>query len=176
MRSRLTDALAPYTPDEVKRSFGDLLAKTEDWLYDEGEDESKGVYATKHAELKAIGDPIEERMREDGVREPAAAALRASAEATLNAAGQPHYAHIEAEQLASVRKEAQAALDWLADKVGQQAALAKWEPAAFTARDCSKKAESLERFVKPIFATPKPAPPPEPMETEGGGPKAEDLD
>jgi heat shock protein 4 len=176
MRSRLTDALAPYTPEETKASFGEALAKTEDWLYDEGEDESKGVYASKFAELKAIGDAIEERQREEGTREPAVAALRASAESTLSAASQPHYAHIDAGQLASVRKEAQAALDWLADKVGQQAKLAKWEQPAFTARECQKKAESLERFVKPIFATPKPAPPPEAMETESTGPVAEDLD
>ena len=103
--------------------------------------------------------------------------MRASAEAAVSQSKQPHYAHIPAEQLESVRKEAQAALAWLDDKETQQEKLAKCDPPAFLAQECTKKGEALERFARPIFATPKPAPPPEAMEE--GGPsavKAEDLD
>lgn len=33
----------------------------EDWLYGDGEDEKKSVYVTKLEELRARGDPIEQR-------------------------------------------------------------------------------------------------------------------
>lgn len=41
-----------------------LLTKTEEWLYDEGEDVEKKVYDAKMAELKKLGDPVQERHRE----------------------------------------------------------------------------------------------------------------
>lgn len=41
-----------------------LLTKTEEWLYDEGEDVEKKVYDAKMAELKKFGDPVQERHRE----------------------------------------------------------------------------------------------------------------
>jgi hypothetical protein len=44
------------------------LSSMEDWLYDEGEDETKSVYIAKLAELKAKGDPIAARAAEDETR------------------------------------------------------------------------------------------------------------
>jgi heat shock protein 4 len=177
MRSRLGDVLAPYAGEALRASFGDLLSKAEDWLYDEGEDQSKGVYTTKMEELKAIGDPIEARLKEEAEREPAATKLRTSAEAARNQSKQPHYAHIAADQLELVRKEADGALAWLAVKEALQAGLAKSDTPAFNAKDCLQKAETLERFVRPIFATPKPIVVAEPMAEDGpAAPAAEDLD
>ena len=183
MRSALADNLAPYATDAVKDDFNAQLQKAEDWLYDEGEDESKGVYISRLDALKAIGDPIEERAKEAAALQPAAAALRASAEALLASADDAKYAHIDAAQLDSLRKEAGAALAWLSDKSAQQAALPKTAPAALLSRDCIKKQETLERMAKPILATPRPAPPPPeapaPMDADApppNAPTAEDLD
>lgn len=44
------------------------LSSMEDWLYDEGEDETKSVYVAKLAELKAKGGPIQARAAEDATR------------------------------------------------------------------------------------------------------------
>jgi len=177
MRTRLNGNLAPYANDTVKASFSSALQAAEDWLYDEGEDEKKSVYVKKLESLRSVGDPIEERAKEDAAREPAVASLRASAEATLSFTNQPQYAHVPAEQLDSVRKEAKEALAWLDDKCKQQAALDKSAAPALLAKDCVKKAEALERFAKPIFATPKPTPAPEPMQADPpSAPKADDLD
>lgn len=41
-----------------------LLNETENWLYDEGEDQSKSVYVDKFGQLRRIGQPIVDRMRE----------------------------------------------------------------------------------------------------------------
>ena len=39
-----------------------MLDATEDWLYDEGEDQSRGVYVAKLTDLKKIGQPIVDRF------------------------------------------------------------------------------------------------------------------
>jgi heat shock protein 4 len=183
MRSRLNDALGPYCDEAAKAAFNKTLQEAEDWLYDEGEDETKSVYVKKLEALKALGDPIEERAKEDSAREPAASALRAAAEQYLAACDQGQYAHIAGDQLESVKKEASAALAWLQDKQAQQGALPKTASPAFKAADCTKKAEALDRLAKPILATPKPAPaaPPvaeadQPMAEAGNVPPVEDLD
>ena len=40
-----------------------LLNDTEDWLYEEGDDETKTVYNKKFEELKKHGDPIFKRVK-----------------------------------------------------------------------------------------------------------------
>ena len=47
------------------------LSSMEDWLYDEGEDESKKVYTERLAELRKVGDPVVERQIES-MNRPAA--------------------------------------------------------------------------------------------------------
>ena len=57
------------TQDRVK--FLEQLSSTEDWLYDEGEDQSKKVYVARLDELKKVGNPVEDRLTESANR-PAA--------------------------------------------------------------------------------------------------------
>ena len=56
--------LGEFITEEDKASFGDLLSSTEDWLYDEGEDQPKKVYVSKLEELRKIGDPVVQREKE----------------------------------------------------------------------------------------------------------------
>ena len=186
MRTRLNEALAPYCDDATKAVFNKALQEAEDWLYDDGEDETKSAYVKRLEALKAQGDPIEELFKEDQAREPAATALRSAADQYLAACDSAQYAHIAAGQLDSIRKEAQAAQAWLQDKQAQQAGLSKSAAPAFRANDCTRKAEALDRLAKPILATPKPAPQaaqPEPTADAAmtdaepkAVPNAEDLD
>lgn len=41
-----------------------LLAETEEWLYDEGEEAEKSENEARLAEIKKLGDPVQERYRE----------------------------------------------------------------------------------------------------------------
>ena len=41
-----------------------LLEATEEWLYDEGEDQPKKVYVERLTDMKKQGDPIAERLKE----------------------------------------------------------------------------------------------------------------
>ena len=71
----------------------------QDWLYDEGEDETKSVYTQKLEELLRLGSPIEQREREAHLRPPAAQALTAAAQHYMGLATDPSpkFSHISQE-------------------------------------------------------------------------------
>lgn len=117
------------------------LQDAEDWLYDEGEDCTKSVYIAKLDELKKLGNPVEARFHEQQTRGPAADALRATCESYLTFARSdaPQYAHITAEERATVTKEAEAALAWLS-KCGAPVSR------------CTCYHLALMRLVPPVFA------------------------
>jgi heat shock protein 4 len=52
MREKLDAQLQNFISEKDKESFSSLLTRTEDWLYDEGEDEQKNVYVDKLAQLR----------------------------------------------------------------------------------------------------------------------------
>ena len=181
MRSKLSDQLSEYVDDSTRESFNAMLNATEDWLYEDGEDESKGVYIKKLEELQAIGEPIEVRAREEHERPSAIASLNDLAQRFLSMASDEAHAHIAAADLQQVTKECNDALAWLNEKVALQSSLGKTQPAALLTADIEKKRGMLERFATPILNRPKPAPKvetppqteePEPME-DGSEPAAE---
>ena len=63
MREKLCE-LEEFITEEDKQSFSELLRKTEDWLYDEGEEQPKKVYVEKLVELRKCGDPVVLREKE----------------------------------------------------------------------------------------------------------------
>ncbi|XP_040864462.1 heat shock 70 kDa protein 14 isoform X1 [Glycine max] len=64
MRNKLNDKYQEFVIDSEREAFTAKLQEVEDWLYEDGEDETKGVYIAKLEELKKQGDPIEERYKE----------------------------------------------------------------------------------------------------------------
>lgn len=48
-----------------------LLNATEEWLYDEGEDQTKSVYDERLTELKKHGNPVCDRQKEHAQRDSA---------------------------------------------------------------------------------------------------------
>ncbi|GJP56806.1 hypothetical protein CLOM_g15853 [Closterium sp. NIES-68] len=186
MRNKLHDKLAPYATEAEKEKVLARLQETEDWLYEDGESESKGVYSAKLEELKRLADPIENRLREEEARGPALKSLQycigSFREAALST--DALYEHIDPKEKAQVVEECNKAEMWLRDLMFQQQKLGKKDNPVLLAADLRKKAETLDRFCKPIMtkpkAAPKPAPEPkpepaaeapkaggEPMETEG---------
>ena len=71
----------------------------QDWLYDEGEDETKAVYVAKLKELEALGEPVLARAREAGSRPGASAALMSTANRLIQvaSANDAKHAHIPQE-------------------------------------------------------------------------------
>lgn len=68
----------------------------QDWLYEEGEDETKSTYIAKLEELRQVGDPVERRGIEFQMRPQAASRLRETAHhyAQQASSSDPKLAHI----------------------------------------------------------------------------------
>ncbi|GLJ31905.1 hypothetical protein SUGI_0642170 [Cryptomeria japonica] len=75
MRNKLFEIYRNYATESEREELSRKLQQTEDWLYEEGDDETKGVYIEKLEELKTIGDAIEQRYKEKGAHSQAAADL-----------------------------------------------------------------------------------------------------
>ncbi|KAG6151579.1 Heat shock protein hsp88 [Claviceps purpurea] len=80
LRAKLDEQYADLTTDEEKASIKGQLEAAEDWLYDEGDDASKGVYVAKLDELRALAGPIVQRHFEKVEAERIAVQERAAAE------------------------------------------------------------------------------------------------
>ncbi|KAK5944466.1 adenyl-nucleotide exchange factor sse1 [Knufia obscura] len=94
MRGAIDDKYSEYANEQEKEKIKEKLEKTEDWLYEDGEDASKAQYIAKMDEIKFSAGPViqryndkleEERQARLKVEEEAAAKKRAEAEAKKKA-------------------------------------------------------------------------------------------
>ncbi|GJM94812.1 hypothetical protein PR202_ga11491 [Eleusine coracana subsp. coracana] len=163
MRNKLYDKYSDFVMPEEKDGLIAKLQEVEDWLYEDGEDETKGVYIAKLEELKKIGDPIEARYKEWTERGSAIDQLvyciNSFREAALS--NDQKFDHIEISEKQKVINECSEAENWLREKRQQQDALPKYANPVLLVSDIKKKAETLDRFCKPIMTKPKPAPKPQ---------------
>ncbi|KAG2625011.1 hypothetical protein PVAP13_3KG160900 [Panicum virgatum] len=163
MRNKLYDKYNDFVTPEEKEGLIARLQVVEDWLYEDGEDETKGVYIAKLEELKKIGDPIEARCKEWTDRGSAVDQLvyciNSFREAALS--NDQKFEHIEISEKQKVINECSEAENWLRERKQQQDALPKFANPVLLVSDLKKKAETLDRFCKPIMTKPKPAPKPQ---------------
>lgn len=178
LRNRLADSLSRFVTPEKREALVAALEKAEDWLYDEGEDQKKSVYVAKLEELKKLGGPVETRAREAEGRPAAAASLKQRCQIYLDLArgGDAKFAHLAAEDLAHVTREAEAALAWLAEKERLQAASSAHEDPVLVVSDIEKKAETVSRVCDPILAKPPPKPEPAPAPAAAPDAPAEGME
>ncbi|XP_052158244.1 heat shock 70 kDa protein 15-like [Oryza glaberrima] len=177
MRNKLYDKYNDFVTAEDKEAFIAKLQEVEDWLYEDGEDETKGVYVAKLEELKKVGGPIEARYKEWMDRGPSIDQLAYCINSFRDAAlsKDPKFDHIEMEEKQKVINQCSEAEVWLREKIQQQDALPKHANPVLLSSDLKKKAETVDRFCKPIMMKPKPAPKPQtppqtpPTETPAGG-------
>lgn len=54
---QLHDKYHDFITDPEREQFITKLQEVEDWLYEDGEDETKGVYVAKLEELKKVDNP-----------------------------------------------------------------------------------------------------------------------
>ncbi|XP_034899980.1 heat shock 70 kDa protein 15 [Populus alba] len=160
MRNKLSDKYHDFVPDLEREGFTAKLQETEDWLYEDGEDETKGVYIAKLEELKKQGDPIEERYKEYTDRGPVIDQLVYCINSYREAAvsGDLKFDHIDMAEKQKVLNECVEAEAWLREKKQHQDSLPKHATPVLLSADVRKKAEALDRFCRPIMTKPKPKP------------------
>ncbi|KAH7137120.1 heat shock protein Hsp88 [Dactylonectria estremocensis] len=115
LRAKLDEQYAEFVGEEEKTSIKAKLEATEDWLYDEGDDTTKGVYVAKIDEIRAMAGPIVQRHFEKVDAERRAVQERVDAErAAKKAAEEEARKAAEAEKAQSgdqEMKDADAAQD-----------------------------------------------------------------
>ncbi|MBA0829831.1 hypothetical protein Goarm_014409 [Gossypium armourianum] len=161
MRNKLCDKYHDFVTASDKEELMAKLQETEDWLYEDGEDETKGVYIAKLEELKKQGDPIEERYKEYSERgtiiDQLAYCINSYREAAMS--NDTKFDHIELAEKQKVLNECVEAEAWLREKKQQQDQLPKYATPVLLSADVRKKAEALDRFCRPIMMKPKPVKP-----------------
>lgn len=175
MRNKLHDKYVEFVTAPERDELTAKLQETEDWLYEDGEDETKGVYIAKLEELKKQGDPIEERYKEWTERGPAsdqlAYCINSYREAALSK--DTKFDHIDLAEKQKVIQECGDAEAWLREKKQQQDALPKHATPVLLSADIKRKAEALDRFCRPVMTKPKPPPakPQAPPQAEAASPQ-----
>ncbi|KAI8918865.1 heat shock protein 70 family [Entophlyctis helioformis] len=176
-RSKLEMAWSDFVLDTDRAAFTAKLNATEDWLYGEGEEATKSVYAEKLAELKKIGDPIAHRYTQHEERPQAEKAFRDYVNSVLISAqsGDERYAHIGKEELDKVAQLCQEKLNWLNEAIGKQNDTPKHGNLIVTTETIHREKDLLSFIVTPILNKPKPAPAPVPTPAPASEkPKAEE--
>ncbi|KAJ0865518.1 putative Heat shock protein 70 family [Helianthus annuus] len=160
MRNKLHDKLYEFVTDSEREGFITKLQETEDWLYEDGEDETKGVYVAKLDELKKQGDPIEQRYKEHSERGSFVDQLVNHVNWFKQAAASadPKYEHIDLSEKQKVLNECSDAENWLREKKQLQDSLPKHADPVLLSSDIRKKVEALDRVCRPIMSKPKPKP------------------
>ncbi|KAK9078307.1 hypothetical protein SSX86_002364 [Deinandra increscens subsp. villosa] len=158
---KLHDKLHEFVTEPEREAFIAKLQETEDWLYEDGEDETKGVYTAKLEELKKQGDPIEQRYKEHSERGSVVDQLLNHVNWYRQAAasGDPKYEHIDLSEKQKVLNECSEAENWLRESKQLQDSLPKHVEPVLVSSEIRKKAETLDRVCRPIMSKPKPAPP-----------------
>ncbi|KAA8540425.1 hypothetical protein F0562_024656 [Nyssa sinensis] len=161
MRNKLHDKYQEFVTDSEREEFSSKLQGVEDWLYEDGEDETKGVYIAKLEELKKQGDPIEERYKESSERgsviDQLAYCINSYREAAMS--NDPKFDHIELAEKQKVLNECVEAEAWLREKMQQQDSLPKYATPVLLTADVRRKAEAIDRSCRPIMMKPKPTKP-----------------
>ena len=157
-REKLSDTWASFATDEIKDELRNLLEKTENWLYEEGENETKDVYSSKLAELHTLGDPMALRAREADERGPATEELRSAAKAWLawSEGSDPAYAHLTDEEKKSVKDKATSAVAWLQEELAKQAKLGPTDNPAVLTADINARRLNLNKESNVVRNKPKP--------------------
>jgi len=158
--------LAPYCTDDERTSFSDNLEKTENWLYEDGFDAVKSVYAQKLQELKQFGDPMQSRFYQAQHRPNAISVLQRSIEKYKNwlnsAASEEKYAHITDEEKLKCHSKCDEISSWMYDMLDKQGSAPLYTDPVFTIAQIQQKNKELTNVITPIMTKPAPKPKPAP--------------
>jgi heat shock 70kDa protein 4 len=160
MRDKImSDAhLGPYGTDTEKSAFVAKNEAMENWLYEEGFDATKTVYAEKLSELKALGGPLEKRQAEAQGRAAGVASLKAALEvyqSWLNGEGQTAE-HITDEEREKVRAATDSASAWMYEMLDKQGSRQLSEDPVLTVSSLNSKVMELNSTCGPIKRKPVP--------------------
>lgn len=177
IRDKVQGPLESFIEESAREAFCATLSQTEDWLYEDGEDEEKSVYNGRLKDLKTTGDEVEARAKEAATRPKAMEDLQKSLVRCRKfldekSAGAEKYAHIAEEQIKKVADCLAAKDQWFNGVNAKQAGLKPWQPPAVTTNELVKELSALEAVYIKVMDTPVPVAEPPKEEEKPAGEKA----
>uniref|UniRef100_A0A673GSB7 Heat shock protein 4a n=1 Tax=Sinocyclocheilus rhinocerous TaxID=307959 RepID=A0A673GSB7_9TELE len=179
----------PAKEDEVKSllmqclsmqdrdSFSLKLEDTENWLYEEGEDQQKQVYIDKLAELKKLGEPIQNRLMEAEERPKALDELGRQIQQYMKVveaykAKDELYDHLDELEVMKVEKQVNETMTWMNNKMNLQSKQSLSQDPVVKAQEIQAKTKELYSACNHVVTKPKPKvePPKEETPAEQNGP------
>merc|ERR1719410_359544 len=164
MRDKIVSSshLAQYCTDDERAAFSALLEKTENWLYEDGFDAVKSVYAQKLGDLKKYGDPIQNRYYQAQHRPNAITVLQRSIEKYKNwlntTANEEKCAHITDDEKLTCHQKCDEISSWMYEMLDKQGSAPSYLDPLVTISQIQEKCKELNSTVNPIMTKPAPKP------------------
>uniref|UniRef100_A0A7N8YLF1 Heat shock protein 4a n=1 Tax=Mastacembelus armatus TaxID=205130 RepID=A0A7N8YLF1_9TELE len=177
MRDKLHGVLEKFVNEADRDAFSLKLEDTENWLYEDGEDQQKQVYIDKLAELKKIGQPIYERYIESEERPKAFEDLGRQLQMymkiieayKLGRTQNKTYAHLDELEVTRVDKHVNDTMVWMNSKMNQQNSQNLTMEPVVKVEEIKAKTKELYSACNPVVTKPKPkVEPPKEEKTENG--------
>uniref|UniRef100_UPI00398E9234 heat shock 70 kDa protein 4L isoform X2 n=1 Tax=Pristiophorus japonicus TaxID=55135 RepID=UPI00398E9234 len=171
IRDKLSGIYKKFISEADKKKFTLLLEETENWLYEDGEDQPKQIYLDKLNDLKNLGQPVQDRYKEHEERPKAFDELgkkiqlfMKTVEAYKNK--DENYEHIDAGEMAKVEKIVSSAMDWMNSRMITQDKQMLFQDPIVDAAEIRNKVKELETTCDPIINQSKPKVEPLPEKEE----------
>ncbi|XP_061600348.1 heat shock 70 kDa protein 4L [Cololabis saira] len=161
LREKLCGIYQKYTNEEDSNRLTLMLEDTENWLYEDGEDQPKQVYEEKLEALKRLGQPIQERHRENEDRPRAFEQLGKKLQLYMKCVDSyrqkdERLVHLSAEEMSTVEKCVNESMGWMNNMMNAQSKLTVTQDPVVKVADIIAKIQEVEDVCYPIVNRPKP--------------------
>lgn len=161
MRDKLHGMLEKFVSESDRDALSLRLEDTENWLYEDGEDQSKQVYIDKLADLKKLGQPIQERYTEAEQRPKAFEELGKQIQQYMKFVEaykmkEEQYDHLDEADVKKVDKQASDAMMWMNSAMNQQSKQSLTVDPTIKVKDIQGKTRELFSACNFIVTKPKP--------------------
>uniref|UniRef100_A0A8C7XE02 Heat shock protein 4 like n=1 Tax=Oryzias sinensis TaxID=183150 RepID=A0A8C7XE02_9TELE len=161
LREKLCGVYQNYINEEDSNRLTLMLEDTENWLYEDGEDQPKHVYEEKLDALKRLGQPIQERHIEHEDRPKAFEELGKKLQLYLKFVDcyrqkDERFVHLSPEEMSIVEKCVNEGMGWLNNKMNAQSKLDITQDPVVKVADIIAKIQEVEDVCYPVINKPTP--------------------
>uniref|UniRef100_A0A667ZCG7 Heat shock protein 4b n=1 Tax=Myripristis murdjan TaxID=586833 RepID=A0A667ZCG7_9TELE len=161
MRDKLHGMLERFVSESDRDALSLKLEDTENWLYEDGEDQPKQVYIDKLAEIKKFGQPIQERYMEAEERPKAFEEMGKQIQQYMKVVEafktkEEQYDHLDEADVNKVDKLASETMIWMNSAMNQQSKQSLTVDPSVKVKDIRAKTRELYTACNHIVTKPKP--------------------
>ncbi|XP_075964014.1 heat shock 70 kDa protein 4L isoform X3 [Anarhichas minor] len=161
LRDKLCGIYEKYITEDHSNRLTLMLEDTENWLYEDGEDQPKQVYEEKLDALRRLGQPIQDRHREHEDRPRAFEELGKKLQLYMKFVDSykqkdERYLHLSAEEMITVERCVNESMVWMNSRMHAQSKLGITQDPVVKVADIIAKIQELEDRCNPMINRQKP--------------------